>query len=81
MICVRTQANFLIGSTKVTGQGIWLAHEGQKVGGQLPALPNRHHRQWNPIRIEEVEAVITAAVFLLYGERGRVNKLLGIMSD
>ena len=31
---------------KVVGQTSWLAHWEQKVGGQLPALPNRLRRQW-----------------------------------
>ena len=30
---------------KVVGQTPWLAHWEQKVGGQLPALPNRLRRQ------------------------------------
>ena len=30
---------------KVVGQTSWLAHWEQKVGGQLPALPNRLRRQ------------------------------------
>jgi len=29
----------------VAGQATWLAHWWQKVGGQLPALPNRLRRQ------------------------------------
>jgi len=33
-------------SQKVVGQATWLAHWWQKVGGQLPALPNRLRRQW-----------------------------------
>ena len=32
-------------SQKVVGQATWLAHWWQKVGGQLPALPNRLRRQ------------------------------------
>jgi len=31
---------------KVVGQTPWLAHSKQKVGGQLPALPNRLRCQW-----------------------------------
>ena len=31
---------------KVVGETSWLAHWEQKVGGQLPALPNRLRRQW-----------------------------------
>ena len=36
---------FFLYTQKVVGQEIGLAHKNQKVGGQLPALPNRLRRQ------------------------------------
>lgn len=44
------QAEHLI--EKVVGQVTWLAHWDQKVGGQLPVLPNRFRRQWLLVNVD-----------------------------
>ena len=40
---------------KVVGQTSWLAHWEQKVGGQLPALPNRLRRQYWRNEVRQVK--------------------------
>jgi len=56
----------------VVGQTSWLAHWEQKVGGQLPALPNRLRRQCDVttlVRKLPATALVemTHSIFLLLG--------------